>query len=497
MEIKLNKNVQSYLDQVIIDNLNDQLIRMNQKLEWMDSRIRNLENSLLFYQQFDTKGASLFKKKFYEFKNTISNVLYPRRETYKLIQDQNLRINFSIIENRQSALSSDEDRIGNFKRRFPEFSYKLKATDIEHKRPKVYLDLTNALSTEKITGIQRTAWNIATYGLAWGLIPVFCYKQNAYTYDCLNGVLIEINFKENDIFLMSDALTIHPIYCDNVMRKANSAGSRNVAIIYDLFPIDLADCTPIDAAQSFKMWFYNFAIKCDELICISKATAENVLHEFESKSKYLNKIPKISHWTLGCDFNEGTTISESRKVLNIINKIPNFFLTVSTLEPRKGYTFALDAIEGLWSKDIEVGYVIIGRYGWLQEKLVDRILKHPEYNRRLFWVDDASDTDLECFYKHAYAFVFPSIAEGFGLGIIEAAHYSTPIIASDIPVFREIAGDEITYFETGNSEDLKNKMLEVLRSPKANPRIASISWKQSTNQLIKQLMEQPIQGLST
>ena len=69
----------------------------------------------------------------------------------------------------------------------------------------------------------------------------------------------------------------------------------------------------------------------------------------------------------------------------------------------------------------------------------------PTGSRLLGYVDDA---DLASLYAHSRAVVFPSLAEGFGLPIVEAvAAGATRLLLSDIPVFRWIVGDSASYFD--------------------------------------------------
>ena len=100
---------------------------------------------------------------------------------------------------------------------------------------------------------------------------------------------------------------------------------------------------------------------------------------------------------------------------------PPFFLSVSTLEPKKGYTVALDAMENLWERGVDARYVIVGRYGWnTHGRLEHRIRSHPEFNKRLFWLGQISAADLRHLYKNAHSLIFASVAEGFGLPLIQA-----------------------------------------------------------------------------
>ncbi len=104
-------------------------------------------------------------------------------------------------------------------------------------------------------------------------------------------------------------------------------------------------------------------------------------------------------------------------------------------------------MEELWKRGIDVHFVIVGRYGWMSDVLQRRILEHEEHRKRLHWLQNANDAELHCLYSSAHALVFASLAEGFGLPIIEAANDGLPVIASDIPIFREVGGKNISYFK--------------------------------------------------
>ena len=62
------------------------------------------------------------------------------------------------------------------------------------------------------------------------------------------------------------------------------------------------------------------------------------------------------------------------------------------------------------------------------------------------WAGHVSDERLADLYNRAAAFVFPSKMEGFGIPVLEAQQNFCPLVASDIPVFREVAGDGAVYF---------------------------------------------------
>jgi alpha-1,2-rhamnosyltransferase len=170
-----------------------------------------------------------------------------------------------------------------------------------------------------------------------------------------------------------------------------------------------------------------------------------------------------------------------------------FFMSVGTLEPRKAYSIALDAFETLWAEGCDVRYVIAGRCGWNTRALQRRIREHPEFKRKLFWLDNASDVDLAYLYPLARALIFPSFAEGFGMPLVEAAYYGTRAIASDIPVLREIGGEGHVYFDLLNSHSLATHVRAELAAKKAPHRISFVSWQASADALAGMLRDNAYQ----
>lgn len=79
-----------------------------------------------------------------------------------------------------------------------------------------------------------------------------------------------------------------------------------------------------------------------------------------------------------------------------------------------------------------------------------RVIEHP------------SDDDLRLLYSGSCAFVFPSYGEGFGLPLLEAMACGAPILAADIEVFREVAGDSALYFDPASAGDLSYKLTCML-----------------------------------
>ena len=124
-----------------------------------------------------------------------------------------------------------------------------------------------------------------------------------------------------------------------------------------------------------------------------------------------------------------------------------YFVMLGTIEPRKNHWMLLQ----LWRRLVETRgpaapkLVVIGQRGWECENVVDLLERCEQLRGFVFELNCCSDQELITFLHHAQALLFSSFAEGYGLPLVEALSLKTPVIASNLPVFNEIAGDVPEY----------------------------------------------------
>ena len=120
-----------------------------------------------------------------------------------------------------------------------------------------------------------------------------------------------------------------------------------------------------------------------------------------------------------------------------------YFVVLSTIEPRKNHLMLLH----LWRKlREELGadaprLVVIGQRGWECENVVDLLERSELLRGYVIELSSCNDTDLATYLHHSQALLFPSFVEGYGMPLIEALAAGVPVIASDLPVFREFASE--------------------------------------------------------
>jgi alpha-1,2-rhamnosyltransferase len=124
---------------------------------------------------------------------------------------------------------------------------------------------------------------------------------------------------------------------------------------------------------------------------------------------------------------------------------------VSTIEPKKGQARIIDFFEQRWKGGYRRGLVLIGVPGWMSVDIVRKIRRSEYFGGLLRWFDDLDDANLDYAYRHCHALIVASIAEGFGLPMIEGSMARKPVLANRSAIAEEILGDYPLYFDQSDS----------------------------------------------
>lgn len=345
---------------------------------------------------------------------------------------------------------------------------------------RLLIDVTATHRYRKHTGVQRVVREIARACVESGSgLPVFIEDGRLYSHFRHQRLPDEVMMGAGDKLLLLDSGWGFFDEYPPLMDSARLAGARVVGCLYDIIPLLYPDAAESANGRSFAVWFETVLMKCDALMCISKSVADDLVGHLRDTGREAPANMQIGWWPLGADFRAPPDATPSARALEITASPTPYFMSVGTLEPRKAYPVALAAFEKLWADGRDLRYVIVGRPGWNTRALQRRIRRHAEYGRRLIWLDNASDADLFHLYRHARALVFPSFAEGFGMPLVEAAHHGARVIASDIPVFREIGGDHVTYFPLLDAAALAERIGEAQAVANAVQPTKVANWRES------------------
>ena len=267
-------------------------------------------------------------------------------------------------------------------------------------------------------------------------------------------------------------------------------GIKIVFVAYDVLPLSRPELFPRIIPPMALDWLNTVVEVADGVVCISRTVANEVYEHLTQRRALRPETLSLGFFHLGADLHASMpTRGLSQDASQILEKLRSrpSFLMVATLEPRKGHGQVLAAMEQLWTEGVDANLVIVGKQGWNTDDLVKRIREHPEQNQRLFWLPGISDEMLEQVYRSCHALLTASEGEGFGLPLIEAAQHGLPIIARDIPVFREVAGESAYYFSGEDPQALANALQSWLLLGDAAPAstgIKPLTWHQSSRQLL-------------
>lgn len=348
------------------------------------------------------------------------------------------------------------------------------------------VDVSVIHQSDARTGIQRVVRSLLLQLLqappaGYRVRPIFATRQHGYCYAAPNfldqpaqapgaagrPVQAEVQVQSGDLFLGLDlAAHLLPRHQAQVLHWKRS-GVKIHVLVYDLLPLQHPEWFNPKTTRNFKRWIKWLAVYADSAICISE-TVKLELRTWLSTSFALSPTAlRASTIVLGADIDASAPSNglppNARFLLARLRNTPAV-LMVGTLEPRKGYDQALAAFEQLWQQQGTTPLlVMVGRPGWKTDALQEKLRIHPQAGKRLFWLEDVSDEYLERLYAACGGVLVASRAEGFGLPLIEAALHGKPVLARDLPVFREIEIAGLTYFNSNTPQGLASAMSSWLQ----------------------------------
>lgn len=130
-----------------------------------------------------------------------------------------------------------------------------------------------------------------------------------------------------------------------------------------------------------------------------------------------------------------------------------YFLALGTIEGRKNHVLLLKIWQALVTKlgNKAPRLVIVGQRGWENDEALAILEAGTALRGHVIELARCSDAELAHYLRDARALLFPSFAEGYGMPLVEALGHGTPVIASDLAVFRELAGNIPDYIDADNA----------------------------------------------
>jgi glycosyltransferase involved in cell wall biosynthesis len=244
---------------------------------------------------------------------------------------------------------------------------------------------------------------------------------------------------EADVLLA--ALTIGPVFIGSV---------PFVSVVHDLTAWTHPRWHARRTVVGFVPLWERTLERASRLICVSETTARELVELYPEAG------PRVRVACNGVDpvFSPREDEAEKRRVRSRYAGGQPFILYLGTLEPRKNLVTLVAACERLWARRrSRPDLVLAGGSGWKTAALHRRIARSP-WRDKIHLPGYASRDVAVGLYRAAEVFVYPSLAEGFGLPVAEAMACAVPVVASTAPALREVGGDAALYADPEDPDGL-------------------------------------------
>jgi len=355
------------------------------------------------------------------------------------------------------------------------------------------------------TGIQRVVRALALALIEeaskhWDVRFVTAFRQSAYHVISWPDAGIreghDISARRGDVFLGLDfSLDAVRRHRRQLARFRRDGGSLWF-LVFDLLPVQRPEWFSPNNVIRYKAWLEVVAGISDGFLCISRQTEtelKDALRErFDLHGGYRTRVVPMGH-----DIMESVLDAETKQAPGAarFDMATPFTLMVGTLEPRKGHADVLEAFSELWRQGADDRLLLVGRMGWRVEDLRARIVGHPEFGTKLLWFDDVDDRELERIYRSCAGFIIASHAEGFGLPLIEALGHRKPVLARDLPIFRQHENLGVRYFPAAaGPKELAaciHMWIADVQKRRINVTAPVATWKESARVILSALEPDP------
>jgi glycosyltransferase involved in cell wall biosynthesis len=265
---------------------------------------------------------------------------------------------------------------------------------------------------------------------------------------------------EKTSILLTSFAVKQNVRLDEALKKF---GAIEAHIFYDIIPILYPELLNTKLARAVTIWMSRALINDSPIIAISETVAQEVMAWNEQEVKADRARPvKACKLTVPFDINS----DELDAVAELKGK--RFAMFVSSIDVRKGQDHLVRVWKHLFTQfdaSLLPDLVLIGRKGSGWSQLNAELQTLGPLREKIHVLSDVGDAQLRWCFKNASFSLFPSIAEGWGLGVSESLAYGLPVIHSDIPVLHEVSQGLMPVAAPRDIETWASKIAVFLNEP--------------------------------
>jgi glycosyltransferase involved in cell wall biosynthesis len=234
-----------------------------------------------------------------------------------------------------------------------------------------------------------------------------------------------------------------------------------ILAVHDLAYLHYPDFIPWYHLWFYKLYQKKFLLKAKHIVTVSEFSKQDIISNFKIPTEKIAVVPN------GIRNNFKTLSYEQKDNIKNEHTLGNeYFLAVGGIHPRKNILQLLKAFSQFkkWQQS-NMKLVIAGRLAWQYETFIEK-LKSYKYRNDVVLIGYINDNTLAELMGSAYALVYPSLLEGFGVPIIEAMQSGTPVITSNTSSMPEVGGDAALYANPNDVDDLAKQMMLIYKDEK-------------------------------
>lgn len=238
-------------------------------------------------------------------------------------------------------------------------------------------------------------------------------------------------------------------------------GRPRMVTVHDLYFLQAPEHINSNNLDFLQKYLPRAVRNADMILAVSESTKQSILDNFSVDPKNIAITPIPPQDSLPLSTRQ---VTQGLQELSVPEK---FILFVGNLEPRKNLVRLVQAYRQLPDK-LRNTYTLVmaGGKGWNDEELLASIESARAEGCNIRTPGYVSEFQKAALYSAASIFVLPSLQEGFGMQILEAFSYGLPIAASDIPVFHEVGGGAVNYFDQNSHLAIAASITKILEDKK-------------------------------
>jgi glycosyltransferase involved in cell wall biosynthesis len=237
-------------------------------------------------------------------------------------------------------------------------------------------------------------------------------------------------------------------------------------IVHDLGFLHQPEAYKKSHYRFYKRYTPKFLKKARRIATVSQFSKKDIILSYHVKAEKIdvvyNGVKEIFH---------STSFEEQSRVKEKYTAGKEFFLYVGAIQPRKNLVNLLKAFSIFKKRQkSEMKLVLTGRLAWKNGEFL-QLLKTYKYRKDVLLTNYISEEELVQLMGAAYALVYPSFFEGFGVPVLEGMKCGVPVLTSANTSMQEIGEDAALYFNPADHTDIADKLMLIYKDENLRNRL--------------------------